>query len=63
MRCDPRELLLCQPETIPIHVSFLPEALNHKTPCAPISLWVRTLIEAVALFEQDQADRSDDLAC
>lgn len=43
MRCDPRELLLSQPEAIPIHVSFLPEAVNHTPRLAPITLWVRTL--------------------
>jgi hypothetical protein len=43
MRRDPRELLLRQPETIPIHIRFLPEAVNRTNPTVLIALWVRTL--------------------
>ena len=44
MRRDPRELFFRQPETIPIHIRFLPKAVNHTNPAVPITLWVRTLI-------------------
>lgn len=43
-RHDPRELLLRQPKTIPIHVRVLPEAVNHIILPVPTSLWVRTLV-------------------
>jgi hypothetical protein len=32
-----------EPETIPIHPRFLPEAVNHTQPAKPTILWVRTL--------------------
>ena len=42
MRRDPRELLLRQPETIPIYVRVLQKAVNHIILPVPISLWIRT---------------------
>jgi hypothetical protein len=45
MRRDPRKLGFRQPELIPIHVRFLPEAVNHTIPAAPTILWVRALRE------------------
>ena len=44
MRLDPRKLRFRQPETVPIHPRFLPEAVNHTQPAAPTILWVRTLV-------------------
>jgi hypothetical protein len=35
-----------EPETIPIHPRFLPEAVNHTQPAKPTILWVRTLAHA-----------------
>ena len=43
MRLDPRELRVREPETIPSHSRFLPEAVNHAEPAKPTTLWVRTL--------------------
>jgi len=43
IRLDPRELRLREPETIPIHPRFLPEAVNHAEQPKPTPLWVRAL--------------------
>ena len=43
MRLDPRKLRVREPETIPIHPRFLPEAVNHAEPAKPTTLWVRAL--------------------
>ncbi|MFC5423636.1 hypothetical protein ACFPOB_29280 [Bosea eneae] len=43
MRLDPRKLRIREPELIPIHPNFLPEAVNHTKPAKPTILWVRAL--------------------
>lgn len=40
---DPRKLRVREPETIPIHPRFLPEAVNHIGPLKPTTLWVPAL--------------------
>jgi hypothetical protein len=37
MRLDPRELRVREPEAIPIHPRFLPEAVNHTDLDKPIA--------------------------
>ena len=39
VRLDPRKLRVREPETIPIHPRFLPEAVNHIGPVKPTTLW------------------------
>ena len=43
MRFDPRKLRIRQPEQVPIHPHFLPEAVNHNPRSTPNTLWVWTL--------------------
>ena len=40
------ELLVRQPEQVPIHFRFLSEAVNHNTLIKPTLLWVRTLMRS-----------------
>src|SRR5271168_915771 len=48
MRLDLRNLLVRQPEMVPIHQRFLSEAVNHKPDIMPTTLWVRTLRDHVS---------------
>jgi hypothetical protein len=52
MRRDFGKLLIRQPKQVPIHLSFLSEAVNHKPLITPTVLWVR----ALELCKTDETD-------